>query len=164
MEKTMISLPEIKLIGITARTNNTNEMVSTQAKIGSTMQRYFHDQLPNKIPHRKKPAKTFCVYTNYESDFTGDYTYFIGEEVTSFARRTSNEFQTLIINPQTYAKFTTQPGALPNVVIEGWQKIWQMSVQDFGQPRRYHADFEVYDERATNPNNAIVDIYIGLGT
>lgn len=161
MEKTIVSLPEIKLIGITARTSNAHEMDPMQAKIGSTMQRYFQDQLPDKISHRKNPAKTFCVYTEYESDFTGNYTYFIGEEVTSFADGPS-EFQTLMINPQTYAKFTTLPGVMPNVVIEGWQKIWQMSAQDFGNPRKYHADFEVYDVRATNPSSAIVDIYIGL--
>ena len=27
--------------------------------------------------------------------------------------------------------------------------------------RKYIADFEVYDERASDPNNTVIDIYIG---
>ena len=51
---------------------------------------------------------------------------------------------------------------MPNVVIEAWQKIWQMTEQDFGKPRRFSADFEVYDEQASDPQNATLDVYIGI--
>jgi predicted transcriptional regulator YdeE len=37
-----------------------------------------------------------------------------------------------------------------------------MTAADFGGKRQYLADFEVYDQRAANPNSAVVDIYIGI--
>jgi predicted transcriptional regulator YdeE len=161
MKKTQTELPEIKLIGITARTNNANEINPSLAKITPTVQKYFHGGLPSKIPHRTKPETTFCVYTDYENGITGDYTYFIGEEVSSF-ENVPDGFETLSIPAQIYAKFTTEPGPMPHVVIEAWQKIWQMTEQDFGGPRRFSADFEVYDERASDYQNAALDVYIGV--
>ena len=53
-------------------------------------------------------------------------------------------------------------GKFPNVVIDTWQKIWQMSDEELGGTRSYIADFEIYDERSYDPANAVVDIYIGL--
>ena len=41
MHKVIIQLPEIKLIGITARTSNAAEMNDDTAKIGITMQHFF---------------------------------------------------------------------------------------------------------------------------
>ena len=74
MQKQLIELPTIKLVGITVRTNNALEMHPSTAKIGATIQQYFQNALPAKITHRKNPGVTYCVYTEYESDVTGDYT------------------------------------------------------------------------------------------
>ena len=59
-------------------------------------------------------------------------------------------------------KFTTNPGSMPNVVIQAWQDIWKMSSSDFSGERSYIADFEIYDEKDSDSKNAVVDIYIGL--
>jgi predicted transcriptional regulator YdeE len=163
MQKTTITLPEIKLVGITTRTNLASEMNLATAKIGATVQKYFHNSLPEKIINRKKPGTTYCVYTNYESDFTGDYTYFIGEEVESLNDLLEG-FETLVIPIQNYAKFTTESGPMPAVCINAWQKIWTMSPTEFGNERAYIADFEVYDERALDHQNVVLDVYIGLRT
>jgi predicted transcriptional regulator YdeE len=117
MKKIQTELPEIKLVGITARTNNANESDPSLAKITPTMLKYFNEGLPAQIPHRAKPGTTYCVYTDYESDITGDYTYFIGEEVEAF-EAIPDDFKTLVIPPQIYAKFTTESGSMPNVVID----------------------------------------------
>lgn len=156
-----VSLPELKIVGITARTNLMSEMNPVTAKIGATVQKYFHEDLSNNINNRKKPGVTYCIYTNYESDFTGDYTYFIGEEVHSFDD-VSAEFKTLVIPEQHYAKFTTEPGPMPMVCINEWQKVWKMTPAEFGSDRAYIADFEVYDERAIDHQNTVLDIYVGL--
>jgi predicted transcriptional regulator YdeE len=163
MKKTIATLKEIKLVGITTRTNNTQifERDPSTNKIAATVQKYFHNGLYEKIKDRKSPGTTFCVYTNYESDVNGDYTYFIGEEVTSF-ENIDNEFETLIIPSQNYAKFTNQPGPMPTVCIDMWQNIWKMNASDLGGERAYIADFEVYDERSVDHNNVILDIYIGI--
>lgn len=161
MNKNIEQLTEIKLIGITIRTSNHNEMNPSTAKIGPTMQKFYLENLPAKIPHRKNPGKIFAVYTNYESDEHGAYTYFLGEEVTSF-ENIEGQFETLTIPAQTYVKFTSMPGPIPAVVIDMWQKIWKMNTTDFNGQRTYIADFEIYDERSQDSNYAILDIYLGI--
>lgn len=161
MTQTIEGLSEIKLVGITARTSNIAEMDPTKAKIGATMQKFFVEGMPDKILNRKHPGKIFAVYTNYESDASGEYTYFLGEEVTAFEGVKAG-LETLIIPAQSYAKFTAGPGQMPAVVINIWQRIWQMSAPELGGERAYIADFEVYDERSRDPNNTVLDIYVGI--
>lgn len=161
MKKIIEQLPEIKLVGITARTSTALEFDPKQAQIGKTMQRFFTENLQDKILYKKNPNKVFAVYTNYESDEYGPYTYFLGQEVTAFENQ-SDIFQTLVIPNQDYAKFTPNPGKMPEVVINMWQNIWQMKEANFGGKRSYISDFEVYDERSTDLNNAIVDIFVGI--
>src|SRR3989344_6092860 len=105
MHKESVHLPEIKLVGISVRTNNRAEIDPATGKILGCIQRYFHGQLANQIPSRKKPGTTFFSYTDYESDHMGDYTYFIGEDVTDFNSLPIG-FETLTIPTQAYAKFT----------------------------------------------------------
>ncbi len=164
MQKTMVSLEEMKLVGITTRTNNAKLFEGDPSTniIAATVQKYFYNGLSEKIKNRKKPGTTFCVYTNYESDFNGDFTYFIGEEVTSF-EGVDEGFETHVIPCQHYAKFTNEPaGPMPNVCIDMWQNIWKMNEIDLGGDRAYIADFEVYDERSHDHSNVMLDIYIGV--
>lgn len=161
MNKVITHLPEIKLVGITARTSNRAEMNPDTAKIPMTMQQFFGEKMQDRIFNRKNPGKIFAVYTEYESDKDGEYTYFLGEEVISF-ENIKEDFKTLTISGQTYAKFTSNPGVMPKVVIDMWQDIWEMDAAKLGGKRAYLADFEVYDERSWDPNNAILDIYIGI--
>ncbi len=161
MQTIIMTQPEIQVIGIATRTHNVNERDPSTAKIGSLVQHYFSQNLSDKIPNRKKPGRTFIIYTEYESDFTGDYTCLIGEEVNSF-ESVPAEFNSLIIPSQTYTKITSESGPLPDIVIKTWQKIWSMTPQVLGGIRGYKADFEIYDERASDYKNAIVDVYIGI--
>lgn len=161
MQKKIESLSLIQLVGITARTNNAAEMNPDTAKIGATLQRYFQNNVAEKIEARKNPGTTFCVYTNYESDFNGDYTYFVGEAVTNL-NALSPDLETLLIPAQNYAKFTTDPGPMPAVCIDLWQNIWKMTASDLGGERSYIADFEVYDQRSHDPCNTVLDVYIGI--
>ncbi len=163
MKKIITQLPEIKLVGITVRTNNKIESYPETAKIGTIVQRFFGENLQNKILDRKNPRTVLAVYTDYESDASGEYTYFIGEEVTSFDK-VDEIFRTLTVPPQTYAKFTFGPDRIPQVVIDAWQKIWKMDKTDLGGERGYIADIEVYDERSVDHNRTIFDMYIGIKT
>lgn len=161
MQKTVTELPEIKLLGILCRTNNTAEMNISSAKIAPTIQKYFRQAVGEAIPNRKNPGTTYCVYTDYESDFTGDYTYFIGEEV-KFVGDSMEGFSSIIIPAQNYAKFTSKPGIMPEVCIDMWQNIWKMKSGELGGKRAYLADFEVYDKRALDPGKTVLDIYVGV--
>jgi predicted transcriptional regulator YdeE len=161
MQKTLTTKPEIKLVGLTTRTNNKNEMNPETAKIGAMVGQFFGGSVMGGVSNRNNPGVTFAVYTNYESDEHGDYTYFIGEEVSSF-ENVPAELKQLTIPSASYQKFTTPSGKMPDVVINAWQQIWKMTSDDFEGKRAYQADFEVYDQRAMNPANTSLDIYIGI--
>lgn len=161
MNKTITALQEVKLVGITARTSNAGEMNPETSKIGATMQKFFASVMQAQIMARKNPGTVFAVYTNYESDEHGQYTYFLGEEVESF-KDIKQGFETLTIPAGNYVKFTSDPGKMPAVCIDMWQNIWKMNAVDLGGERAYIADFEVYDERSQNPEATVLDIYIGI--
>ncbi|MBA3751534.1 effector binding domain-containing protein [Candidatus Dependentiae bacterium] len=161
MENNVTTLPEITVVGIKARTNNSLEANPSTALIGQTLQRYFQDNISQKIQDRVHPGTLFGIYTEYETDLTGDYTYFVGEEVSS-TDSIPVGLEVLHIPLQRYMKYTTNPGAMPTVVIDAWHKIWQMTTQELGGERCYHSDFEVYDTRSLDPQNTVLDIYIGI--
>jgi predicted transcriptional regulator YdeE len=161
MKKTNVQLPEIKLVGITVRTNNSLEANPETAKIGKTISNYFENNLSQKILNRTKSETTYCAYTEYENDENGEYTYFVGEEVDSF-EQVDPIFKMLTIPSSIYAKFECGPGKMPMICIGSWKEIWQMQDDDFGGERTYITDFEIYDERAKDYGNTILDIYIGI--
>jgi predicted transcriptional regulator YdeE len=161
MQKIIINQPEIHLIGISVRTNNINEINQETAQISNLINRYFQNQLATKIPSRKNPSITYAVYTDYASDEFDDYTYFFGEEVSSLDNIPEG-FIAMTLQAGQYVKFTTPAGKLPGVVINAWMEIWQMSNEELGGERTYQTDYEIYDVRATDPNNAVVDIFVGV--
>ncbi len=161
MKNEIVSKPEIKLVGITIKTNNNDEMDPERAKIGPLVARYESENIAKSIPHRLHSGVTYSVYTNYDSNELGDYTYFIGEEV-SMTYDIPKSLTLLTIPASEYQKFTTEPGKMPEVVIEAWQEIWAMTREELGGVRKFVADFEIYDQKACDPSNAIVDIYIGI--
>ncbi len=161
MKKIFIDHTETKLIGVTVRTNNQNEIAPMTGKIFGCIRRYFHEKLAECIPHRLKPGTTYCAYTAYASDHRGDYTYFIGEQVSAVAKIPEG-FESLLIPAQQYARFTNGPGKMPEVIREPWFAIWDMSAEQLGGERAYITDFEIYDERAADHEKIVLDIYIGL--
>lgn len=161
MKKELANKSEIKLVGLTARTNNKNEMNPQTSKIGELAGRFRSQEIANQIPNRKNPGITLSIYTEYDSNEHGDYTYFIGEEVSSFENIPSGLLK-LTIPATKYQKFTTSSGKMTDVVISAWQQIWKMTSDDFEGDRAYIADFEVYDQRASDPANSSLDIYIGI--
>ena len=161
MKKEQVSKSEIKLVGLKARTNNQNEMNPETAKIGALFGKYLSQNMSGKIPNRTNPGVTLCAYTEYDTDEHGDYTYFIGEEVSTFDN-IPEELQTIILPASNYQRFTTEEGKMPEIVIHSWQKIWKMTEKDFGGKRSYQGDFELYDQRAMDPANTSLDIYIAI--
>lgn len=161
MQKTDIQLTEIKLVGIKCRTNNQAEQNSKTAKIGLLVQNYFQNTIAAKIANRLAPSTTYSLYTEYDSDYQGGYTYFIGEAVASFVDIPEDLF-TIIVPAQNYIKFTNGPGIMPDVCINVWQKIWQMTPNELGGTRAYKADFEIYDSRAADPSKVVLDVCVGI--
>ncbi|MFN7039304.1 MAG: GyrI-like domain-containing protein [Alphaproteobacteria bacterium] len=156
MKKEIVHIKnEIKLVGLKTRTSNSLEIDFLTAKISNLIAKeYYGAAIPEKILNRINPGLSFGAYSEYESDHTGEYDYFIGEEVSSFGN-ISNALSTLVIHPGSYLKFTSNNGEIPHIIIDSWNKIWKMNNNDFGGMRKYKTDFEIY-----NQNRA--EIYIGI--
>ena len=61
-----------------------------------------------------------------------------------------------------YAVFISSRGPVTQIVPEIWQRIWSMSPEELGGTRAFQTDYEIYDQRAADPANAQIDVYIGL--
>ena len=59
-----------------------------------------------------------------------------------------------MIPAQSYTKFIAQ-GKMPDCIANSWKDIWDSKIE-----RAYQFDFEIYDERSKDWNNAIVDIFV----
>jgi predicted transcriptional regulator YdeE len=161
MLKNEVQVNETKLMGIQVRTHFQNELNPLTSQIGSCVQRYWQEGIANRIPHRVNPGRLFAAYTEYDADQSGGYTYFLGEEVSDLSHIPEG-LCSLVIPAGTYARFTIEPSPLPQVIMDAWSKIWQMTIEDLGGDRSYHTDFEIYDERAFNPMAAVIDVYVGI--
>ena len=160
MTETILTRPATKLVGIQCRTNNKTEM-SAQGKIPQLWQNFYKTVNPQLIKNIAHPERVLAIYKDYEIDHTGDYTLFIGFEVSDF-ETTQDHLIQCEISEQKYIQFTSRKGKFPDVVIELWQKIWSLQKPQLGAERAYKADIEVYDSRAQDPMNAQIDILISI--
>jgi predicted transcriptional regulator YdeE len=145
--------------GFLARTNNAAE-ASGESKIGPLWQRFMQENLAAQIPNRADMAFT-AVYSNYASDENGAYDYLLGARVTSVDHLpTGMSWRKIELG--TYAVILTDRGQMPSVLQAAWDRIWHMSPGELGGKRAFVSDYEIYDQRTRNPQNAQVEIHIGL--
>lgn len=51
---------------------------------------------------------------------------------------------------------------MPDVIANAWEKFWAMPAKQLGGDRSYKTDFEIYDERASDHQNIVLDLYIAI--
>ena len=147
-----INLPAKKIIGIKTRTTNQDnqaEKAITQLW-GTFMLENLIEQIPNKID-----SSIYCIYTHYESDFTGEYSVILGCEVSSVDELPKN-MTSIEIPMQNYQVFESK-GQIPQSIIKTWGEIWSTPL-----PRAYTADFEKYEPTDFLKKDAAVEIFIAL--
>jgi predicted transcriptional regulator YdeE len=149
----------LTVIGIAVRTSNAKEMTA-EGQIGHCWMRLFQEGLLAKIPN-KADASVVAVYTDYASDKDGEYTYVLGARVTSEADVPDGMIVKKIPGGR-FAVFTTEKGPGPKVVPEAWMRINSLPKSSVGGDRAYRGDFEIYDERARDPQNLQADIYVRI--
>ena len=159
MNPRIVQLEGFEVVGISACTNNAAES-GPEGAIPKLWQRALQDHVLDGIPGKAAPG-LYAVYTDYASDANGDYTLVIGAKVASGTQAPGN-MVTKNIPTGRYAVFTSQRGPMAKVVVEAWIRIWNYYHSPGNGERAYRADFELYDERATDATNAQVDIYIGI--
>jgi len=151
MEPVIIS--PFNIIGISLRTTNENNQAAQD--IPMLWNKFYSEKFLEKIPN-KVNENVFCIYTDYEKDFTKPYTVIIGCKVENL-NSIPNGMIGEPFNGGKYKKFTTSKGPLSKVVISKWMEIWNYDMQ-----RSYTTDFELYMEKSKNPEDAEVDIFISI--
>ena len=76
-----------------------------------------------------------CVVSEYESDYKGDYTLFIGAD-------NINSHKEIIIEEENYQIFSVE-GSSSDGIVKTWQKIWEMEEKGLLN-RAYTVDYEKY--------------------
>ncbi len=155
MKHEEITLDSFTIVGISVRTTNQNHQSQKDiAQLWEAFLRngYLQQMLPNKVSD-----DIYCIYTDYESDYTGEYTTLIGYKVSTKEGIPTNLSLTIKEFPKTrYNKYISE-GELPYAVGKTWAYIWKSDIN-----RAYIADFDVYGEEAKDLANAKIATYLSI--
>jgi predicted transcriptional regulator YdeE len=139
--------------GIAVRTNNSRERDPSTAKISQAWDQFFARDLLRTVAAADDPI-ALGVYTDYESDVSGDYTLVAAVAIPPEAPVPAG-LSGVTIPPGRYVRFEGR-GPLPAVVRETWLAVWTYFATDPPLERTYQTDFEEY--RAAD----LAHIYIGV--
>jgi len=144
----------MKIMGISVRTTNQNGQAMSD--LGHLWERFFGEQWLAKLPTAVND-NLYCIYTDYESDYTGTYTAIIGVEVASLENAPAGS-EARAFASDDFKKFIAK-GNMPQAVGDCWQRIWN---EDAVLNRKYSYDFEVYNAASQNGADSEVAIYIAV--
>jgi predicted transcriptional regulator YdeE len=146
-------IEKFNVIGISVRT--TNEKGQSGKDIGELWNRFMMEKVMEQIPN-KIESSVYCIYTDYESNFTKPYTTIIGCKVKDFSTIPEGMIGKTI-KSGNYSKHLAKGNNLQEMIVQAWMKIWNSDLK-----RLYTADFEVYGEKAHNPENGEVEIFVSV--
>ena len=149
----MLKTDSFYVIGIAKRTSNALGKASVD--IPALWQKFMSENVIEKIPN-KLSEEVFCVYTEYEGDHNQPYTTLIGCKVSNLDNLPEG-YKGITIAGGNMEKFVTKGDLMQGVIVQQWMKIWNMDLQ-----RTYQSDYEVYGEKAQNPQDAEVEIFVGV--
>ena len=159
MNPRAVELEGFTVVGIAVRTSNA-EQVTAARPIGKQWERLFKEGVLAAIPN-KEDGNIVAVYSEYASDKDGEYTYLLGARVRKVESVPAG-MTVENVPAGRYAVFTSERGPVEKVVVEMWRRVWETPKNALGGERTYRADFEVYDQRAQNPADAVVDLYVAV--
>lgn len=112
-KENMEQLEKFKIIGITV--NTTNENGKSAEDFGKLWKRFYSENISSQITN-KEGNGIYSVFTDYKTDYTGQYTSIIGLKVNSLDQipdgLIGREF-----NGGKYQKIVAK-GQMPNAVLE----------------------------------------------
>ena len=148
-----LTIKKFSVIGISVRTTNENGQATQDipALWNIFMTSGIADKIPNKIDN-----SIYCIYTEYEKDHTKPYTTILGCKVSDL-QTIPDGMVGKTFDEANYTKIVAKGNILQGMVFNEWTKIWNSNLD-----RTFTADFEVYGEKAQNPENAEVDIFIAI--
>lgn len=149
MQYEIVTLPEKTVVGIAARTSNTDP--NCGAIIGGLWSRFYGEGIYAALPG-KVTGKALGLYTDYDGAAWADYTAMVACEVSTVPD--TMDYAVTTIPAGRYARFIVR-GHVQQAVAAAWHEIWQMDL-----PRAFQCDFEEYQDGALE--QAEIHIYVGL--
>ena len=154
-ESKLVSRPAFQLMGLEIRTTNALEMNPATAQISSVWQCFYAGNVGAAILNRTNPQHLLGVYTHYASDHAGEYSMLVAAEVNAATHQP--DLTHLHVPDATYLVFSAS-GAMPQTVIETWQRVWAYFTPNAKYKRTYTVDFELYDTARAD----VIEIYIAV--
>jgi predicted transcriptional regulator YdeE len=148
------SINDICLIGLSLKTKTINDNGQSSIDCKNLWHDFENGNYAAIIPN-KLSDEIYGVYHRYEGDSSKPFSYFIGCKVEKNTVAPAG-LENLTVPAGTYEKIMAH-GKMPDCVIKAWKEIW---AADYS--RTYQTDFEVYDERSKDWNNAEVDVYVSV--
>jgi predicted transcriptional regulator YdeE len=158
MKPKLTESSEFEVIGIEARTNNAQESGGDGA-IPKQWQRLFMENLLSRIPDRLDQS-IVAVYSNYASDWNGNYTYILGAKVKPGTKAPEGMVAKSVPGGR-YLEFTSSRGRPEKVVPDMWKEVWTRFQIPGNPARAYRADYEIYGD-LSDPTNMQVKLYVGI--
>ena len=150
----IININSFQIIGISIKTAN-NDLEKLQHDMQSLWNRFITESIADKIPNRIS-NDIYCVYTDYDGDYTEPYVAILGFKVENLDNIPSG-LSGKSFTGGSYIKKVAKGNLFSGIVYDAWKEIWALDI-----PRTYHADFEIYGVKAGNPENAEVEILVGV--
>jgi predicted transcriptional regulator YdeE len=147
------------VVGLSARTRNSAEQ-NGKGKIGEIWHELLRDNLALKIPN-KIGINLTAVYTDYERGDDGQYTYLLGLPVSSI-ENVPAPFVAKHVPGGRYSVVTSDRGPIKQIVPQTWERICSMPLVELGGLRSFRADYEIYDQRAADPEKAQIEVFVGI--
>lgn len=147
-----IQMPASTLAGLKLPQKTTNEGGQSNVDCGSLWQKFSTEGIAARIQD-KLGDDIYAVYFDYEGDHTQPFSYFIGCKI-KMDTQPPEGLDMLVIPANSYVPVLAK-GKMPDCIGKSWKEIWDSTID-----RAYQFDFEVYDERSNDWNDAEVNIYI----
>lgn len=158
-EPEIIEISPITVIGLAVKTNNQLE-ATKDGEIVRLHEVFIKDHMSDQIDD-KVDNHLMAVYTEYESDESGNYTYCLGHQVKD-PEDMPKGCEIHDIPGGRYLKYPTERGLLHDVLPQAWQDIWRKTQEGaLGVRRAFNVDFEFhnYDDSLLESQ---VDIYLSI--
>ncbi len=136
--------PAITVLGFYARVSN-----AEPRKIGDVWRRFNAAGKEKSIPARTSDQH-YCVYCEYEGDWTKEFTVLIGCSVPENAG-VPEGMKKITVQSGKYAVWSPE-GELPQSVFDAWAEVWKTPLD-----RLYQADYDVYGD-TSGKNGATVHV------
>jgi len=166
MEPKIITKPSFEVVGYEFKTSL--ESNRNEREIPAFWNRFEVNEWESKLYKEVNPPEhgeyAVCFPPNME---TGEFKYMLGVRGVNYESN-SSEILVEYIPEATYAVFTTPPTCFGNnSFVKAIQGAWNYALYEWFPDSGYeispfNPDFEFYDERCHNDDNAVMEIYIPI--